>query len=245
MSFKQIIERNDTPKGRIFDLFIQFLIILTLAAFSIETLPRLPEKITKILNHIEIITVIIFTAEYLSRLLVADRKLKFIFSFFGLVDLLAILPFYLPTSIDLRVLRILRLLMLFRAFKLLRYTRAINRLHRALAIAREELVLFSIIAAMVLYFSAVGIYFFENRAQPDVFSSIFSSLWWALVTLTTVGYGDIYPITAGGRVFTSFVLIVGLGVIAIPAGLVASALTKARELEDKEKGTNLPGQPSP
>jgi len=235
MNFKQIIEKNDTPQGLIFDLFIQFLIVITLISFSIETLPELSDKNLKVLKWIEVITIIIFTAEYCCRIFVADRKLKFIFSFFGLIDLLAILPFYLPTSIDLRVLRILRLLRLFRAFELLRYNKAITRFHKALLIAREELVLFGIITVMALYFSAVGIYFFEHTAQPEAFSSVFTSLWWALATLSTVGYGDIYPITVGGRIFTFFVLIVGLGVIAVPTGLVASALSKARELEQEEE----------
>ncbi len=235
MNFKQVIEKNDTPQGKIFDLFIQFLIVVSLVSFSVETLPNLSEKTLSILKYIEVITVMIFTVEYLSRVAVADKKLKFIFSFFGLIDFLAILPFYLQTGIDLRAIRILRLLRLFRAFKLIRYSKAINRFHKALIIAREELVLFGILAIMVLYFSAVGIYFFENKAQPEAFSSVFHSLWWALSTLTTVGYGDIYPITAGGKIFTFFVLMVGLGVVAVPTGLVASALSSARDLEEKER----------
>ncbi len=87
---------------------------------------------------------------------------------------------------------------------------------------------------MLLFFSSVGIYYFENAAQPEAYSSVFQSMWWAIVTLTTVGYGDVYPITAGGRVFTFFVLMVGLGVIAVPTGIVSSALSKARELEGDE-----------
>lgn len=234
MKFKQIIENNDTRQGRIFDLFIQSLIITNLIAFSIETLPNLSEKTLTILKYIEVITVTIFTAEYLSRVIVADRKVQFVFSFFGLVDLLAILPFYLQTGIDLRAIRILRLLRLFRAFKLLRYSKAIHRFHNALIIAKEELVLFTIVAVMVLYFASVGIYFFENSAQPEAFSSVFQSMWWALATLTTVGYGDVYPITTGGKVFTFFVLMVGLGVVAIPTGLIASALSAAREMDEKK-----------
>ena len=234
MNIKQVIENNDTPRGRRFDLFIQFLILISLVSFSIETLPNLSAKSLKTLKYIEIVTVMIFTTEYLSRVVVAEKKLKFVFSFFGLVDLLAILPFYLPIVLDLRAIRILRLLRLFRAFKLLRYSKAIQRFHTALNIAREELVLFAIVAAMALYFAAVGIYFFENTAQPEAFSSVFQSMWWALVTLTTVGYGDVYPITTGGKVFTFFVLMVGLGVVAVPTGLVASALSSARELEDKD-----------
>lgn len=235
MNFKQIIERNDTKGGRIFDLSIQLMIIVSLISFSVETLPNLSKQTAQILKHIEIVTVSIFTIEYICRVFVANKKMKFMFSFFGLVDLIAIIPFYLSTAIDLRAIRILRLLRLFRAFKLMRYSKAIQRFHTALKIAKEELVLFSIVAAMALYFAAVGIYYFENSAQPEAFSSIFQSMWWALATLTTVGYGDVYPITTGGKIFTFLVLMVGLGVVAVPTGLIASALSSAREFEKNEK----------
>jgi voltage-gated potassium channel len=231
-NLKRIVEENDTGWGRVFDLVIQFLIVVSLVAFSIETLPDLSDPARQWLRDVEVFTVVVFTAEYVLRVTVADRKSGFIFSFFGIVDLLAILPFYVASGIDLRSLRTLRLLRLFRAFKLVRYNKAIQRFHRALLIAREEIMLFLIVAAMLLYFSAAGIHYFENEVQPEAFSSIFSSLWWSVATLTTVGYGDVYPVTTGGRVFTFFVLLVGLGIVSVPAGLVASALSKARELED-------------
>lgn len=136
------------------------------------------------------------------RLFVADKKFQYIFSFFGVIDLLAILPFYLSTGLDLRSIRIFRLLRLFRMLKLLRYSKAINRFHRALIIAKEEMILFGCVAMMLLYLSKVGIYYFENSVQPDQFKSIFHSLWWSLATLTTVGYGVLYPVTAGGQIFT-------------------------------------------
>jgi len=91
---------------------------------------------------------------------------------------------------------------------------------------------FLLVALLTLYVTAVGIYYFENEAQPEAFASVFHSLWWAVATLTTVGYGDVYPVTLGGRVFTFVLLIVGLGIVAVPAGLVATALSKAREMED-------------
>lgn len=233
MDLKRIIENNDTPQGRIFDLVIQSLIVISLISFSIETLPEITATTQHFLRYIEIATVGIFTIEYLLRFLVADRKLAFVFSFYGIVDLLAILPFYITTGIDLRSIRALRLLRLFRAFKLFRYNQAIQRFHRAIIIAKEEMVLFFFVTILLLYFSAVGIYYFENEAQPEAFSSIFHSLWWAIATLTTVGYGDIYPITAGGRLFTFFVLMIGLGIVAVPAGLIASALSEARGLQDE------------
>ena len=106
-----------------------------------------------------------------------------------------------------------------------------NRFGRALVIAKEEIVLFLIVAVILLYLSAVGIYYFEHHAQPEAFASIFHSLWWATTSLTTVGYGDTYPITVGGKIFTFFVLMIGLGIIAIPPGLIATALGEAREEE--------------
>jgi voltage-gated potassium channel len=234
MSIKQIIEDTDTSAGSIFDLTIQALIVISLVSFSIETLPGLTEFQRSILRLMEVVTVSVFTAEYLLRLATADKPMKFATSFFGIIDLIAILPFYLSLGIDLRAVRAFRLLRLFRIFKLVRYSRAIQRFHSALIIAREEIVLFGVVALMVLYLAAVGIYYCENEAQPEAFASVFHSLWWATTTLTTVGYGDVYPVTVGGRCFTFVVLIVGLGIVSVPAGLVASALSKAREIEGDE-----------
>lgn len=232
-SLKRIIENSNTPSGRLFDVAIQSLIVLSLITFSIETLPGLSDSAVQWLTYIEIATVAVFTFEYFLRILVSDHKLRFIFSFFGLVDLLSVLPFYIASGIDLRSVRAFRLLRLFRVFKIVRYNRAIRRFHVALLIAREELVLYLLVTLMLLYFAAVGIYFCEHEAQPAVFASVFHSLWWAVATLTTVGYGDVYPVTTGGRIFTFVVLLVGLGVVSVPAGLVASALSKARELENE------------
>ena len=233
MTIKAVIEQTDTRAGRLFDLFIQALIVLSLVSFSIDTLPTLSAQTREILRTIEIVTVAIFTVEYLLRIAVADRRLGYMLSFFGIVDLVAILPFYMASGVDLRGVRAFRLLRLFRMFKLVRYSEAVRRFHRAFLIAREEVVLFFFAACLLLFVAGVGIYYFENSAQPEAYASIFHSLWWAVATLTTVGYGDIYPITVGGKVFTFVVLIIGLGVVAVPAGLVASALGEARRLEQK------------
>jgi voltage-gated potassium channel len=233
-TLKRIVEDNDTRWGRIFDLAVQVLIVVSLVTFSIETLPDLSASARHVLRFAEVFTVLVFTVEYLLRVYLADRKLKFIFSFFGILDLLAILPFYVSTGVDLRSIRAVRLLRLFRALKIVRYSKAIRRLHRALLIAKEEIVLFGIVASLILYLSAVGIYYFENQEQPEAFASVFHSLWWSVCTLTTVGYGDVYPVPTGGRVFTFFVLATGLGIVSVPAGLAASALSSARELKDSD-----------
>jgi voltage-gated potassium channel len=234
MGLKQVIERTDTAAGRAFDLVIQGLIVVSLVSFSVETLPTLSPEWRDALQVTEVVLVALFTLEYALRLSVADKRLRFIFSFFGLVDLAAILPFYLATGLDLRSIRAVRLLRLFRIFKLLRYSQAIARLRRAFLVAREEIVLFVVAAMILLYLAAVGIYYFERDAQPDKFSSIFDGLWWAVATLTTVGYGDVYPVTVGGRIFTFIVLVIGLGIVAVPTGLFASALSRARSLEQDE-----------
>jgi len=233
-NLKSIVEERTNVAGRIFDFTIQLLIVLSLISFSVETLPDLSAESKQLLRKIEIFTVSVFTVEYLLRIIVADKKLRFIFSFYGLIDLAAILPFYLATGLDLRSLRVIRLFRLFRAFKLVRYSRAVQLFHRAFLISKEELVLFLIACLMMLYIAAVGIYYFENQTQPETFSSVFSSLWWSVVTLTTVGYGDVYPITIGGRIFTFFLLIVGVSTIAIPSGIIASALGRAREIVSDE-----------
>jgi voltage-gated potassium channel len=231
---RRILNNGDSRAARAFDLTIQALIVGSLVAFPFETMPQMPVEVHRWLHYFEVFTVAVFTVEYLLRILAAPNRLRFIFSFFGLIDLLAILPFYLALGVDARSLRAFRLFRLIRTFKFVRYSQALRRFWRAVTLAREEIVLFLGVAMLMLYFSAIGIYYFEHEAQPEAYATIFDSLWWAVVTLTTVGYGDIYPITVGGRIFTFFVLITGLGFVAIPTGLLASALSKARELEEQE-----------
>ncbi len=241
---RRIIEGRETRAGRWFDSFVQILIVLSLIFFSVETLPDLSPEIRRALRSLEVLGVSLFTIEYLLRVLVAENRLRFIFSFFGLIDLFAILPFYVSTGVDLRSIRAFRLLRLFRAIKLLRYNTAIDRFRRAFILAREELVLFFCVAFLLLYFSAVGIYYFENQAQPEVFASVFHSLWWSVATLTTVGYGDIYPVTLGGRIFTFVILMIGLGIVAVPSGLMATALSQARQ-DDSTDGSIPRGNHDP
>ena len=234
ISLKKLVQDPASRYGRVFDTFIQFLIFASLVAFAIETLPDLPKNLQWALHSFEYFCVAVFSIEYLLRIYTAPKPLRYIASFYGIIDLLAVLPFYLNLVVDLRSLRAFRIFRLFRAFKLVRYNKALQRMHIAAGLILEEMVLFLIITLITIFLSAAGIYFFENEAQPEVFSSIFHSIWWAIVTLTTVGYGDVYPITIGGRIFTFFVLLVGIGIVTVPAGLMASALSKARKIQDRE-----------
>ncbi|MDA8686137.1 ion transporter [Robiginitalea sp.] len=226
---------SNSRTAALLDVGIHVIILLNLVAFALETLPDLDPEFRSFLDAFEIFCVVVFTIEYVLRILATPQPLKFIFSFYGLIDLLAILPFYLYSVFDWRALRAFRVLRLIRGLRLVRFNKALDRFALAAKMVREEIILFLIVAFIVLYLTSAGMYYFENEAQPEAFASIFHSLWWAIVTLTTVGYGDIYPITVGGKIFTFFVLIIGVGIITIPAGLVASALTRAREIEDAGK----------
>jgi len=232
MTIADIVQKSDNKAGRTFDLCILTLIIYSIITLSVETLPNLSPTHVGVLHTSEVIVTLLFTAEYLVRIGTSKNKLRYIFSFYGFIDLFAILPFYLSLGVDLRGIRAFRLFRVFRIFKLTRYSEAMNRMKKALALAKEEAILFLFVTAILLYMSAVGIYYFENQAQPENFKSIFHSLWWAVTTLTTVGYGDVYPITTGGRFFTFFILMIGLGIVAVPAGLVASALSQVRKEEE-------------
>ena len=227
-----VLEDNTTKKGRYFDYFIQALIFLSLVSFSLDTLPNLSEEFRQFLDGFEVFSIIVFSIEYLLRVYVSKKPFKYIFSFYGLIDIIAILPFYLNKFLDLRFLRAFRVFRVFRALKLMRYNKALNRFNLAFKIVKEEIILFFMVTLVLIFITSAGIYFFENEAQPEVFKSVFHSAWWAIVTLTTVGYGDVYPITIGGKIFTFFVLMIGVGLVTIPAGLVATALSKAREIEN-------------
>ena len=231
---RNIIDKTDTQLGLMFDLTVQATIVISLIAVSIETLPSLSIPAMAAIGIIELVVVCLFTVEYLVRLLVAPKKSDFILSFWGIIDLLAILPYYLlfigfGVGFDLIVLRAFRLLRIIRIFKLARYSRSIARLGLALKIAKDDLLLALIGASIMLFVASFGIYQFENSAQPETFTSVFDSLWWALSTLTTVGYGDIYPITLGGKIFTGAILMIGLGVVALPAAIISSSLTEAKK----------------
>ena len=222
----KVVIKNDSKIGRRFDIFIQSLILLSLVSFSIETLPNLSDKLINFLNIFEFITIVIFSIELLLRLILTSPPFKYVFSFYGIIDLIAVIPFYLSVGVDLRSVRIFRLFRLFRIFKLLKYSSAIDRLNSAFSEIKKEITIFIIGAFFFIYVSSIGIYHFEHKVQPEIFKSVFHSMWWAVTTLTTVGYGDMYPVTTGGKIFTTIIVFIGMGMIAVPTGLFASAISK-------------------
>lgn len=232
---REIVEDNTTRRGMLFDYVVQILIFLSLLSYAVETLPQIPPSLKLVLHYSEVVFIVLFTFEYLLRIYVANNRWAYIFSFYGVIDLLAVLPFYLGGFKNLTGLRAFRVFRIFGALKLVRYNKAIHRFKIATGLVKEEIFLFLLVTAIFIFLSSVGIYYFEHEAQPDAFASIFHSAWWAVVTLTTVGYGDIYPITLGGKMFTFVILIIGVAIVTVPAGLVATALSRAREIEMQEK----------
>ena len=169
---RELIEDNSTKKGRFFDYIIQTLIFLSLFSFSIETLPDLSEKVSVALRYFEVFSVTIFSIEYLIRIWVSKKPFSYIFSFYGIIDILAILPFYMVNFLDLRFLRAFRILRIFRALKIIRYNKAIERFGAAFKLVKEEFVLFFACALILIFITSAGIYYFENQAQPETFKSI-------------------------------------------------------------------------
>ncbi len=222
---REIVEETNTPLGRGFDITIQCLIIVGVVCFVLETESAL--RVYKFFFHrIEVFIVVTFTAEYMLRVWSAKNRWEYMRSGWGIVDFLAIAPFYLGIG-DLRILRILRIFRLLRVFKLARYIESLQLMGKVFRQVAPALTSFSMIVSITILLSATGIYYAEHDAQPKVFSSISSCLWWSVVTLTTVGYGDAYPITATGKVFASIVMLLGIGIVAVPIALLSSAFTVA------------------
>jgi len=226
-----ILDGRDPVVGRKVAYAINFLIVLAAVSYAASTMPGNPPAVETALVAIDVLVSAVFCIEYFLRLYAAPRRLGYALSFWGIIDLLAWAPAVFLSLDVATTVRLVRLVLVLRLLKLLRYSRALLRIARAFRAARDELTVFAVVALFTLYLAAVGIYHFEHDAQPDVFSSVPTSFWWAVVTLTTVGYGDIVPITVGGRIFASVAILVGMAIFAVPAGILASALISG-EIEE-------------
>lgn len=224
---------NDPSFGGLIAVLFYAVIVVSACIITLQSIPAITETWGDVLNAASIAILGVFSVEYVVRVWSAERPLSYAFSFWGLVDILAIAPAALLLWPEAQTLRTLRLLRLFRLLKLLRLRRASDRIMRALQSSRDELILFTCLAAIVLFLASVGIYTLERHAQPEDFGTIPRAMWWALATLTTVGYGDVYPVTAGGKVFTAIILIAGIAIVAIPAGIITSALLAPQDKETK------------
>ena len=231
---RSMLEHPNTKNGRRFAIFIQALIILSLLFMSLETFPGLPGWVHAAFHAFEWFVMIVFTAEYLLRLWSTAHPLRYALSFYGLVDLAVVAPFWLLGA-DVRELRGLVLLRLVRVFKLGRYARSLKHFRIAWQLVKDDVFAFAGVVGLFIYIAALGVWHFEHSAQPEKFGTVFDALWWAVVTLTTVGYGDVYPVTVGGRIFTMIIVLLGLGLVAVPSGLLASAFQEIRRRERERR----------
>ena len=190
----------------------------------------------------EAISIYIFSFEYLYRIRLSFQEkrmkgvYKYMFSAYGLIDLISILPFFLNqlVKVDGRFLRILRLFRLTRIFKLGRGSSSLKLFIKALNGVKNELKFTLFLSLLAILFSASAIYYLEHESQPEKFSSITESIWWATVSLATVGYGDVYPVTAGGKIFASIISLIGIGIVAIPTGIISASFVE--EIHNQRKG---------
>lgn len=255
-SFKKrvftIIEKGKEgdKSSLIFDWSIIILILLNILALVIESDKNLSINLRYFLKCFEAISIIVFSIEYLLRLWTSDLKMgkstkiksmiAYIKSPMALIDLLAIFPFYLPMLIpfDLRALRILRTVRILRLFKVNRYSAALKTLGKVIQKSKAELITTLFLTLLMLFISGVLMYYVEGTAQPKSFPNILSSLWWALSTLTTVGYGDVYPITDFGKLLAGFISLLGIGVVALPTGIISSGFMD--EINNAKKDSKCP-----
>lgn len=229
----EIIFEADTAAGRFFDLALIWSILISVAAVMLESVAAVRIRYGAGLTSVEWFFTILFTLEYLLRLWCIGRPLRYATSFFGVVDLLAVLPTYLslllPGSQYLLVIRILRVLRIFRVLKLMQFTREGQVMIRALRAAFHKIIVFfATVITLVVIFGSV-MYIIEGEAHG--FTSIPRSIYWAIVTMTTVGYGDISPQTALGQTISALIMLIGFTIIAVPTGIVASEMTRARVVQ--------------
>ena len=230
--------RPNDRASRLFDLALLTLIAANVTAVVVGTVPWVAARWAAQLDRFELVSVLVFAVEYVLRVWSAPAnpafrpaltgRLRYIVTPMAIVDLLAIVPSLLPfVGVDLRFARALRLMRLFRLAKLTRYLRSIRLFGAVARDKREELVLSTFVLFLLLLIASSVMYFVENKAQPDKFSSIPATMWWAIATLTTVGYGDIYPITALGRLFGAIVAVMGIGLFALPTAILGTGFVEA------------------
>jgi len=230
----EIIFEADTPAGKLFDIVLLVFIVLSIIIVIAESVKPIEKQYGDILRSLEWTVTVAFSLEYILRILCVRKPLKYIFSFFGIVDLLSILPTYLGLFISsthyLSVIRSLRLLRIFRVFKLNRFVRDSNTILISLRKSRHKIVVFLFFVLLTSIILGSLIYAIEHEINPG-FSSIPESMYWAIVTLSTVGYGDIAPVTLAGKVIASVIMIIGYSVIAVPTGIITAELGRSKDRE--------------
>lgn len=236
-----IVFEADTPGGKAFDVVLLFLIILSVLFVMLESVPSITKAFGKWLIVGEWIITILFSIEYILRIWMSKSSKKYIFSFYGMIDLFAVFPVYLnlfiPGAYSLSVVRSLRLLRVFRILKLSRYLKESHYLIEALRASKHKIGVF--LFAVLMLVTVLGSVMYVVESAESGFYSIPQSIYWAIVTLTTVGYGDIAPATVVGKFISSFVMILGYAIIAVPTGIVSSEMNKLKNIGN-DKNANCP-----
>jgi len=227
----EIIYEADTPSGKLFDVILFIAIIASIIFVMLESVAGFDAKYHGFLNIAEWVITILFSIEYILRIITVKQPLRYIFSFYGIIDLLSTIPkylsFFIVGSQSLVALRALRLLRVFRILKLTRYIGESTNFIRALKASRAKIMVFLSFVIILCIILGTIMYLVESEENTQ-FTSIPRSVYWAIVTLTTVGYGDIAPLTALGQFIASFIMILGYGIIAIPTGIVTAEMTKVK-----------------
>lgn len=227
----EVIYEADTRAGKIFDIILFILIITSILLVMIESVEEWDKKYHDFLNISEWVITILFSLEYVARIIAVDKPKKYILSFYGIIDLLSTIPKYLSFffvgSQSLVAFRALRLLRVFRILKLTRYIGESTNLMRALKASRAKIIVFLSFVLIVCVILGTVMYLVESNVDSG-FTSIPRSVYWAIVTLTTVGFGDITPVTALGQFISSIIMILGYAIIAIPTGIVSSEMTRVK-----------------
>ncbi len=224
----ELIFEAETPGGRAFDLALIWVIIFSVVAVVLESVTTVRRDYGALLDAAEWVVTVLFTAEYIMRLLAVRHPLRYAFSFYGIIDVLSIMPSYIslfiPGTQYLMAVRILRLLRIFRILKLTEYVSAAAVIMAALKASRKKIIVFVI--TIVLLVTVIGTTMYVIEGEENGFTDIPTSMYWAIVTLTTVGYGDLSPKTGLGKFLASLVMIMGYGIIAVPTGIVTAELTR-------------------
>ncbi len=229
----EIIFEADTPAGKAFDIVLIVAILLSVLVIMLDTVGRFHERFGLGFYILEWFFTVLFTVEYVLRLMSVRRPLRYAFSFFGLVDLLSILPTYIglfiPGAHELMVIRMLRLLRIFRVFKLVRFLGEADALKEAIVSARHKIAVFLTTVLIIVTIMGALMHVVESQYGNDQFSSLPESMYWAIVTMTTVGYGDITPDTAVGKFLSATMMIIGYSLIIIPTGIISAEMAASHK----------------
>ena len=244
--FKKLREERFANK---FDRIVHISIFISFFIFALETVKELNEY-SIYFEVLEVVSLIIFTLEYSYRLYIAyhEGKIKeYVFSFIGIIDFLSILPLFIPvtTAFDLRFIKIFRLFSVFRIFKLYRYSEHLQTITKVISNKKDDLLATLFSTMIVLIFCSCLAYYFEKDNQPEIFSNIFQSLYWGVSIISTIGYGNIYTETIGGKLTATVLAMLGVGLITIPSAILSAGFIEEIQNRKLKKNTFIPPTPPP